>query len=135
MDVLQWTKREHSGVSEMDETHAEFIALVNAIGATRDAGDLRHLLRSLVEHTRAHFALESKLMSTCDFPAVREHEEEHARVLGDLSRYAAMADRGMPEMAKAFVCEYLPAWFRAHAATMDSALARCVKEQRKRRSK
>lgn len=135
MDAIRWRKRDELGVEQMDVVHAEFIALVNSLAAAQDADDLTHLLRSLLAHTREHFDLEGRLMKECAFSARLEHEAEHARVLGDLARYVGMAERGMPDMARAFVSEYLPAWFHEHGQTMDAALARCVKEFRRRRAR
>lgn len=130
--VIDWSRDVYRlGVEEMDTTHAEFAALVNCIAQTSAPEDLKLLLNRLLEHTREHFAHESALMRECGFAAMAEHEAEHARVLGDLGRFAKMASRGMPDMAKAFVSEFLPGWFEAHAQTMDAALAQCVKQHRR----
>lgn len=135
MDAIRWRKRDELGIGEMDEPHAEFIALINSIVASREADDVKYLLRRLVDHTRVHFEIEGRLMRECGCSSIREHEEEHARVLGDLARYAAMAERGMADMARAFVSDHLPAWYSSHGRTMDAALARCVKERRSRRAR
>lgn len=128
MVAIDWQKKQHLvGVREMDETHAEFAALVNALAATEDDADIRFLLRQLIEHTEQHFAREEELMLRCGFPATAEHMSDHARVLGDLGRFEKMAARGMTSMAKAFVVEFLPSWFDVHLRTMDSALASCLR--------
>lgn len=133
-NVIDWSKRDHGlGVEDMDSTHAELAALLNCIAQTKAPDDLQLLLDKLCDHTREHFARESSLMRECGFKATDEHEAEHARVLGDLERFARMSNRGMPLMAKAFVSDFLSEWFTMHLRTMDSALAQCVKAHRRRR--
>jgi hypothetical protein len=34
---------------------------------------------------------------------------------------------GRPQLARAYVAEQIPPWLALHAATMDSALAACLK--------
>jgi hemerythrin len=79
----------------------------------------------LIEHTREHFSAEDRLMVQCRFPALAEHRGEHARVLGELGRFAEQVQVGRTRMARAYIVEQLPRWFDLHAATMDSALAAC----------
>lgn len=136
MPAIDWNNRAlHLGVDEMDVTHGEFAALVNCISETHSSEDLQLLLSRLVEHTRGHFAREEELMEECGLATAAEHKADHARVLGDLMRFERMAARGMPQMARAFVTEFLPSWFATHAATMDSDLARCVKGAAKPKSR
>ncbi|NBC13476.1 MAG: hemerythrin [Gammaproteobacteria bacterium] len=82
-------------LDEMDQTHLEFIDLVNRLAAADDAGSL----------------------------ALHEHRGEHRRVLAELRGLGRRAANGRPALARAYVREQLPHWFALHAATMDSALA------------
>ena len=80
----------------------------------------------LHEHTRQHFEHEGKLMKACRFPAIGEHNSEHLRVLGELAHFRAW--RGCrPPGPGAQIRQGLPDWFATHLATMDSALAGCLK--------
>lgn len=110
------------GQAQMDATHREFVDLVNGLeqaqGAAFAAG-----FAALVSHTRAHFAAELDLMQRSGFPATAEHDAEHRRVLGQLERFAQRVDRGSQLMARAYVRDEVPGWFKLHAITMDSALA------------
>lgn len=115
------------GVDSMDDTHQEFIELVNQLGAAGDKATFVSLFAELVEHTKAHFAAENKLMAETGFPAILEHEADHLRVLGQLHRFAQKVAAGSTMMGRAYVKEQLPDWFNLHAATMDSALAAHIK--------
>lgn len=121
--MLIWVPQRHRlGVTEMDGTHREFAALAEALARADDAA-FAVLFRQLVEHTRLHFAAEGRLMRLCSFPALAEHEGEHARVLGDLLQFNRAVQRGRLQLARAYLGSGLPEWFELHLATMDRALA------------
>ena len=116
------------GVPEMDETHREFAEIVNQLTKADKPGFIE-LFPVLVAHTQAHFDSENALMKASGFPAVREHLDEHRRVLGELRRMVVKVENGSVALARAYVREQLPAWFSLHAATMDSALAGHLKQR------
>jgi len=114
------------GVPEMDETHREFSDLVNRLGGA-DKETFTALFGELIEHTRAHFSAENEAMLESGFPAIREHMDEHQRVLGELDRIGKRVAAGSIAMGRAYVTQQLPEWFDLHAQTMDSALAAHIK--------
>ncbi len=121
--MLSWNETRHSlGVDEMDATHREFVALVDALNQAGEE-DFPFLFQKLVDHSRLHFAEEGRLMRQIRFPALSEHEGEHFRVLGELLQFNRAVQRGRLPLARAFVKSGLPEWFELHLATMDSALA------------
>lgn len=128
--MLSWNEERHAlGAPEMDGTHREFAALAKEL-ALAGAEDFPLLFEALVDHTRSHFENESRLMRVCRFPAIAEHEGEHQRVLGELTRLQRGLEEGHLAFARAYVREGLPDWFAQHLATMDSALAACLKAAR-----
>jgi hemerythrin len=64
-----------------------------------------------------------ELMERSGFPAIGEHQGEHARVLGEMARLLERVAKGRTQMARVYVVEQVPGWFTLHARTMDSALA------------
>lgn len=115
------------GLEDMDETHREFAALVNALTEAR-GHNFEELFLSLFEHTEQHFAREKELMEQSGFPAMDEHVDEHQRILGELNKYRLRVRKGAIGFARAYVTDRLPEWFRLHLATMDSALAFHLKQ-------
>jgi len=113
------------GVAEMDDTHREFVDLADALQIASDE-EFPALFLSLQEHTRRHFEHEGKLMKQCRFPAIGEHNSEHLRVLGELAHFARGVTAGRLGLARNYV-KALPDWFATHLATMDAALAGCLK--------
>ncbi len=114
------------GVEQMDTTHQEFISLVNQLNLA-DKALFHELFAELLEHTQLHFDSENQLMQETGFSATSEHKGEHLRILGELSRFAQMVQKGSITIARSYVREMLPGWFSLHAATMDSALAAHIK--------
>jgi hemerythrin-like metal-binding protein len=125
---MLWDEAIHGlGVAEMDDTHREFVELAYALLVASD-DDFPPLFARLHEHTRQHFEHEGKLMKACRFPAIGEHNSEHLRVLGELAHFARSVSAGRLGTARQYV-RALPDWFATHLATMDSALAGCLKRQ------
>lgn len=125
--MLSWDDARHAlGMPEMDATHREFVALAAQLAQAGDA-EFPQLFDALVEHTRRHFDNEGALMRACRFPAIAEHESEHARVLGELAHLRRGLAPGRQAFARAYVRQGLPDWFANHLATMDTALAVCLK--------
>jgi hemerythrin-like metal-binding protein len=114
------------GVSDMDQTHLEFIDLVNQLGLAQEQNFVV-LFSQLLEHTENHFSSEMQLMQETGFAAIREHTDEHLRVLGEMQRIGKKVASGSTMLAKAYVTQQLPQWFHLHAITMDSALAAHIK--------
>ena len=114
------------GVEEMDRTHHEFVALVDALQAA-DNTSFAALFQQLLAHTRLHFENEGRLMRIARFPALGEHEAEHHRVYADLVQMNRAVQRGRLPLAKNFVKTGLGAWFDLHLTTMDAALAAHLK--------
>lgn len=114
------------GINEMDEIHRVFAVLVNRLGSAGKA-EFSACFSDLVTHTREHFSQEERWMKTSGFPALREHIDEHQRLLGELDRFAKRVSAGTIAMGRAYVTQQLPQWFDLHAKTMDSALASHLK--------
>lgn len=122
-----WDETRHAlGVAEMDATHREFLALLALLGECDDT-DFAGLFCKLLEHCRAHFTGEGRLMRLSRFPALNEHEGEHHRVYGDLVQMHRAVQRGRVALARAFVKQGLVEWFALHLGSMDAALAAHLK--------
>lgn len=114
------------GISEMDDTHGEFLTLLDRL-QTADKTTFPTAFEDLLKHTSLHFENENELMMKTAFPAISEHRGEHNRVLRQFEEMAGLVRQGRIQMAKAFVNELLPDWFDLHLKTMDSELARHLK--------
>lgn len=109
------------GLPEMDDTHREFIQLLNELDAADNAA-FPALFDQLIGHTQLHFQQEDRLMTESQFPAYSEHHGEHQRILGELNIFKKRVDKGLISFGRNYVRDRLPEWFRLHAGSMDSAL-------------
>lgn len=123
---MPWHEKLALGVADMDAAHREFVDLADALGQASDDA-FPELFASLQAHTRRHFEHEGRLMKRCRFPASGEHNSEHLRVLGELAHFGRALAAGRLPMARDYV-RHLPGWFASHLATMDAALAACLKK-------
>jgi len=127
LPLLTWSQdRLGLGVPVMDGYHQEFLSILSALPSMPDSV-FPTLFAELVRHTREHFSNEETLMRETEYGLLREHLEEHRRVLGDLEVMLERAQRGRMMMPREYVKNGMPEWFALHLATMDSALAAHLK--------
>ncbi|HEX8986581.1 MAG TPA: hemerythrin domain-containing protein [Rhodocyclaceae bacterium] len=128
--MLTWEPAIHAlGVAEMDGTHEEFIRELDHIQRAADA-DFPRLFEALGVHLQEHFDNESRLMRACGFGPIAIHEAEHRRVLGEVALIGRGVARGQLGLARAYVAVGVVDWFHNHLATMDGALAACLKARK-----
>lgn len=116
-----WNDQYLLGHGAMDDTHREFVTLVDRLLNSADP-ELPAALEAFEAHALAHFEQENAWMRANDFPARDCHIDEHDKVLESVRavrQHLADGDCGIVrELAQA-----LMDWFPGHADYMDSALA------------
>ena len=126
MPVMEWNDALVLDRGAMDETHREFIELLNRL-ADAPGDRMLAVLDEFIAHTEAHFGQEQRWMEQMAFPPTQCHMNEHQGVLQIAhevrNRAAAGETRFGPVLAKA-VAE----WFATHASSMDHVLALYMKE-------
>jgi hemerythrin-like metal-binding protein len=120
---LEWRDEYALGVEFMDKTHMEFVEALNKT-ATLNGAEFEASFARLIEHTKAHFAAEQETMKSLRLSSMREHIDEHDKLLGEMSFFAKK-----PLMSKNYVTDRLPEWFALHISSMDAALAVAIKER------
>lgn len=116
-------------LAEIDDDHATSVALWRAAAAAASAGsaDFADRLDDFVTHLAEHFAREEGLMRSVDYKEIAHHAAEHAHVVGEARRFLDQARAGRGMMARAWVVDMVPDWFRRHVLMFDSEVARVVK--------
>ncbi|MBB3181935.1 bacteriohemerythrin [Variovorax sp. Sphag1AA] len=116
-----WDDRYLVGHQAMDDTHHEFVELVDAmLGAGDDA--FASILERFAVHVEAHFATEQRLMDQFGYPVRDCHVEEHERVLASVREVRALVADGDIETGRD-LARALADWFPGHTDYMDSALS------------
>lgn len=126
MPVMVWKDCLVLDQGVMDDTHREFIALMNWIADASDE-DMVMALDVFIAHTEAHFAQERRWMEQLAYESTSCHVREHDAVLEtarEVRRRAAAGETGFGRVLARAVAE----WFVNHAATRDAALAQHMKE-------
>lgn len=123
---LHWTPQLHTGDGRMDDTHEEFVDMLNRLMAT-PPGEQLPLYREFVAHTVEHFAQEERWMLATGFSADNCHASHHATILETLNAVVEHHQQGDTEIIGR-LAEALVEWFPQHAASMDAGLALHLKE-------
>lgn len=123
---LAWNEELQTGDDKMDETHEEFVDMLNHI-VTLPRDQMLEPYRRFVEHTREHFAQEERWMVACGFEAENCHAEHHATIMDTLQLVEQHYLQGDHEIVLR-LAEALAEWFPGHAASMDLGLARHMKD-------
>jgi hemerythrin len=121
MTVLAWSEALAVGHEEMDATHEEFVALLNAVAIAEGVAIVPALDR-FIAHTEAHFAREEAWMEQYAFPRSGCHRTEHHNVLEVVREVRARVEEGNVHYAYT-LAEALAEWFTVHASSMDAMLA------------
>lgn len=119
---FNWSDRYLLGYKPMDDTHHEFVELVDALLIGPDS-TLAASLSAFATHIQAHFAAEDRWMEQTDFPPRDCHKDEHAKVLASVNDVQKLNAAGNSRVVREFAAA-LKDWFPAHADYMDSALAK-----------
>ncbi|MES9812694.1 MAG: hemerythrin family protein [Candidatus Thiodiazotropha sp.] len=123
--------------ASMNEVHMEEVGLINRLGemvlqaidGALDREQISHLLAEWVEHTRAHFEGENRLMESHAFPPYPVHKAEHAAVL---TRIESVQDQWLREHGLQQLADYIfvewRAWFDQHVKSMDMVTAQFLSQ-------
>ena len=124
--LLPWSAELALDNGAMDDTHREFVELLNRVGAAPEQ-ELLARLDEFIAHTEAHFGQEEAWMEAMRFPPLACHRTEHEGVLEVMrevrKRVAGGEPRYGPVLAKA-----IAEWFPLHAQSMDAVLALGIRQ-------
>ncbi|MEO8157137.1 MAG: hemerythrin domain-containing protein [Betaproteobacteria bacterium] len=126
MPVMQWNDELVLDKGVMDDTHREFIELLNRLADAPD-GNVLSVLDEFIRHTEEHFAQEQRWMEHMTYPPLTCHVREHDGVLEtarEVRRRVAAGETRFGQVLARAVAQ----WFSNHAASMDNVLALYMKE-------
>jgi hemerythrin-like metal-binding protein len=123
---LSWNPRLQTGDERMDDTHEEFVDMLNRLIAT-PADEQLPLYREFIAHTVEHFAQEERWMLATGFAPDNCHASHHATILETMNAVVDHYQQGDTEIIGR-LAEALAEWFPQHAASMDAGLALHLKE-------
>jgi hemerythrin len=116
-----WSAEMELGIPEVDESHQALLEELARLLAAPDEG-FAAAYPALVARIEQDFSAEEDAMEKIAFPGLREHREQHARVLSGLHHVAPRVIDGDVAAGRK-VIELLPQWFIFHVSTMDTIMA------------
>lgn len=116
MEQAEWTPDMALGIPLMDDAHRILVEQIHALQQA-DGADFGSGLALLIDSLEADFRAEEQIMEAIAYPAIRDHREQHARVLATLHGLDT-DDMGAARRAVSLI---LP-WFHLHLSTADTAL-------------
>ena len=122
-----WSDSYLLGYIPMDDTHKEFVELVNAMKQASDDA-FAAALDAFEKHAVRHFNEENAWMKATDFPSMDCHIDEYAAVLASVQGVQAMEIEKKLSVGRGLVTA-LEEWFPGHADYLDSALAKWMVKQ------
>lgn len=123
-----WSEGYALGNAQMDDTHREFVDLIDALMGASDE-EFLGVLDRFVTHTEQHFAQETEWMQAHEFPAVGCHEMEHKQVLASTVAVRERVANGDVAVGR-YLVKLLAEWFPQHATSMDRALSDWMRDVR-----
>ena len=108
------------GVPQIDEIHKKFLEQLAEVANTPD-DKLGKALFALIRDMEQDFQHEEALMEKLDYPDIKAHREQHARVLSSFHEVVPAVMQGN-FLSAHHVLELLPSWLVLHITTMDKAL-------------
>ncbi|MCU7923020.1 MAG: hemerythrin family protein [Candidatus Thiodiazotropha sp. (ex Dulcina madagascariensis)] len=121
----------------MNEVHREEVALINHLGSlittgldsTPDTNAITAKLYEWVEHTRAHFDSENRMMEAHGFPPYPVHRAEHELMLSKIESQQQqwLNEKELNQLAE-FIFVVWREWFDAHVKSMDTVTARFLSQ-------
>ena len=124
--LLEWSDQLALGESTMDDTHREFVVMLNAVGAAPE-GERVNRLDAFIKHTEAHFGQEERWMQEFAFPPLHCHQGEHANVLEIMREVRKRVAGGETHLGRT-LAEAIAEWFPQHAGSMDAVLSLYMKQ-------
>lgn len=119
---FNWDDRYLLGYQPIDDTHKEFVELLDVLLTASD-GALFDALAAFAAHAQAHFDQENLMMDQTEFPPRECHKDEHDKVLASVRDVQVLTAAGNTTVVRDLALA-LKEWFPAHADYMDSALAK-----------
>jgi hemerythrin len=121
----------------MNDTHAEEMDMVISLGnlittymqydkpTADEKQTITHALENWLQHTKAHFSVENKLMQEIQFPPAEMHVSEHENTLEQMTNMVEQWKRNNDiKPIENFVFNGWPTWFETHISTMDMMTAK-----------
>ena len=131
MTYLTWSDDLAVGNHFIDHDHQKLIDMVNRLHVLMGEGKgkdvIGKVLHNLITYTQEHFRREEDLMRNIKFPGLKEHQEEHDKLLNQVLELQKKFDSGAATLSIQ-VLHFLRDWLINHIGKSDMQLALASQE-------
>lgn len=127
MAVIEWNDKLAIDQGVMDDTHREFVDLVNRMADAPD-DEMGAAVDEFIRHTEEHFGQEERWMRSIAFPPLGCHQREHNGVLEIAREVRQRVANGEFRFGRV-LAQAVAEWFADHAASMDTVLSLYMKDR------
>ncbi len=119
---IEWNEKFLTKIEKIDEQHKVLVDIINKlyddIIIKKDASQINELLIDLKIYTINHFSTEEKLLKKYNYPAEKEHIEEHQKFIRKISE--SLFDVDSTNISLGYkLLEFLRSWLLNHILTED----------------
>lgn len=122
MSATIWPSEMLTGAAALDDWHHDIFAMLKILPSIKEH-EFSACYGVLVMKVERAFAMEEQWMEEVDFPLLKSHREQHARVLGALHHVHSRVIDGDFLLGREVTERLLPQWLVFHISTMDAVLA------------
>ena len=120
--LINWEKKFETGINRIDEQHKRLVAIINKLHENiiiqKDGSLVTDLLMDLKIYTIDHFSTEEKMLKKYNYPAEKEHIEEHQKFINKISEN--LYDVSSAPLAQGYsLIEFLKEWLLNHILIHD----------------
>jgi hemerythrin len=90
-ELFPWSEKYYVGIAFADVQHKQLVDIINRLHQALVDGKGRKVvgknLDDLIRYTRAHFAVEEKVLQSCGYPDFLAHHSEHECLAYDVLEF------------------------------------------------
>jgi hemerythrin-like metal-binding protein len=128
---LLWEEKYSVGVEEIDNQHKRMFSTINelldTINTNSTEESLGHIIESLVEYKKFHFATEEKYFKEFNFDGEEEHIQKHEEFNDRLNQLKEKYPKYTIEFAFELI-DFLEDWLINHLMVVDQTYVKCFHE-------
>ena len=125
MEAFLWNSCFITGLADVDEQHHRLVDLINRFGVLimRQDGasitELEVVFAELADYARYHFAEEEKLLATCGYPDLEEHQEIHRGMVKEVLEMRQRYLNAPASVPASEALDFLSKWLMRHIIGKD----------------
>ena len=127
---IEWRKEFETGFPEVDEEHAELIAVINESIARLGQNPPKELVRGILNNIYAliseHFTHEEEIMAARGYDQYEEHKADHEFLLDEISALINSLESARKFERGDALLRCVSSWFLEHCRTKDARLHRIL---------